>query len=389
MRINKALLSNISLFILFPFFFVYHFLIGLKIIPPIFGGLFGVYSLILFIIIFFSNIFNVRFVKLYNLSFNFYFLVISIFLVTVYQYFFFDGNLSEKKYALNETFSTIIMWVSVFFIGKNFKIRNDLLIKILKASLLIFLLMLIVSILKYRSLTGLFQLFNPNIDSKNASYQQVGRSILVTILILISSFKNSLKSISYLLLGLILLISIGSRTDFVSLFLIFIFSIYKYFIERNKIEYKLFLFFSFFIFISLLITFILKSRISELFDLSTSMSWKSRNILSYKAIETISNNPFFGNYFYYVKDGGYAHNILSSWACFGFFIFVIYIFLIFSNFIISLRYYTKLKSKEWKLALLTSIIVLIQGIFAVPIFSVLPALSWGFLANAILMTNEK
>jgi hypothetical protein len=61
-----------------------------------------------------------------------------------------------------------------------------------------------------------------------------------------------------------------------------------------------------------------ENRILQLLDLSHSTSAVARQHLTANALQTISENPIFGDFASY-PDGHYAHNVLCAWVDFGLF----------------------------------------------------------------------
>jgi hypothetical protein len=61
-----------------------------------------------------------------------------------------------------------------------------------------------------------------------------------------------------------------------------------------------------------------ENRILQLLDLSHSSSAVARQHFSQNALQTISENPVFGDFASY-PDGHYAHNVLCAWVDFGLF----------------------------------------------------------------------
>jgi hypothetical protein len=387
-------LSTNGLLVLFPGYFLYHFGVSQAYFAPIFGGLYGVVSFSIFLTF---SILMPSIWRFFKGKFYFESIVFSISLIYFFCWTFiidkFFSNHLNGVHAFNESYSTLVIWIALFFVGRftNFKIQNSLFIYLSVFGCII--LTYVISIIKYDSFFAFFQIFQNGEDEiAISSYQQAGRSIFVFAIICSSFFINDKRTVGLfiLLISLLILLSTGSRTDLVSLGIIVIFfTFYSIFKENNFFKKGLsviFLSLALGYFIYLVKDFFSDSRASELLELSSSTSWNSRSDLSVEAIKIIKANPIFGKFDYYNDQGGYAHNILSSWTSFGIIGFALYSFLLFFFFFKSLFgfYRCKLHSRQfWYIAVVLNLICLIQAFFAAPIFSALPALGWGFVVNAI------
>jgi hypothetical protein len=395
MKFNLLSLSEsiaaLGFILLFPTFFLYHYLVYNNVIPPFLGGLFGLVSLIIGII----SILFIPWIIINKLGSQiisgifFYFICIYYLLFASISYIFFDSS-SNGIYAFNETFSTIIIWLGMFFIGFFIKINSTRFKIAIQISWFVSLFLFLHSIILKGSFFGLFLIFQSNDDfTILSSYQQIGRAILLTTLFYITSFNNNYKLLLVYIISFIMLFSVGSRTEFLSLAFVFIL---KYVIPNKKTTIN------FNIIPLILLCFILfyfsnsifrGSRFSEILDLASSTSWQSRSELTLLAIDIILKNPISGDFAYYINAGGYAHNILSSWASFGLFGFLFFSFSLLYYFVITFKnyFFTSNRFKAWELAFHLNSIIILQAIFTTPIFSVLPALAWGLVFNNLKKSN--
>lgn len=384
---------------LFPGYFIYHFGVSQAYYSPIFGGLYGNFSFLIFLIV---TLLIPSICKFYKGKFYFESIIFSISLIyftcwtlLIDKIF---SNHSNGIHAFNESYTTIIIWIALFFVGRftNFRIHNSLLIYLIVFVCII--LTYIISILKYDSFFAFFQIFQNGEDELAiSSYQQAGRSIFVFAIICSSFFINHQRALGLLvlLISLLILLSTGSRTDLVSLAIVVVlFTTYTIIKENNVIKKGLSLVFLSIVlgyFIYLVKDFFSDSRASELLELSSSSSWNSRSDLSVEALNIIKSNPIFGKFDYYSDQGGYAHNILSAWTSFGIIGFTLYSFLLLFFFSKSIFGFYNCNShgrQFWYIAVALNLICLIQAFFASPIFSALPALGWGFVVNAIYKEHK-
>jgi hypothetical protein len=129
---------------------------------------------------------------------------------------------------------------------------------------------------------------------------------------------------------------------------------------------------------------------AELLDISRSTSWQTRMSLQSEAIEAILRNPLAGDFAYHVRElsaGAYAHNVLSAWAQFGVIGFVLYLALIVTFALIAIRHAFS-SNPTWQAALGLNVAALVVCM-AEPVFSVVPALGWGFAVNGLLQDRSR
>lgn len=146
-----------------------------------------------------------------------------------------------------------------------------------------------------------------------------------------------------ILMSLFMVISLfylGARTEFYIAFMLLV--VVEFLKAENKsVAIALFVVFSF---LSMMLGYIYIYIDSDglsnirifavLFDGDASQV--SRTDLTMNAIETISRNPFFGDFGSH-ELGAYSHNLLSAWVDFGFFGFIYLVFLVFAPFFHALK----------------------------------------------------
>jgi len=389
-------ISEFGFLLLFPIFFVYHFCLSQSYFTPFLGGLFGNVSLCIAFISFLIFPWIIKY-KIKYVKSPFYFFYFAIFF---YQSWTFGNHFFVQfhpygYHAFWESYSSFIIWCALFYSGFFLPVESFKFYNFLKVLCFIIFLIFILSVSKESSFFALFKFFqNSDESSSMSSYQQAGRSILVSYLFLAMISKNKLFSLITLIVGAIILLSIGSRTDLISIILaIFIYCIHMLIKGRGSILRKtlIFLSFVFVLFFSykLTQTLFFDSRAAELFDLASSTSWQGRSDLSSNALLIIIQNPVLGKFDYYDVAGGYAHNILSAWTSFGFLGFILYLALLGYFLIISIFNYLlkNILSEFWLLALTLNVICFFQALIAAPIFYALPALGWGLTLNVYLKSR--
>jgi hypothetical protein len=180
-----------------------------------------------------------------------------------------------------------------------------------------------------------------------ATYQGFSRSLLMTTFILLSLIKYEYFRLAVAFITAVTLFFVGGRSELVG----FCFGVFviEVMFSLKKPRYALVL-------VALCCTFVLLvffnashlakfldgSRMLGLFSLETDGSWGSRGQYSQIAINTIINNPIWGDFGSHFKvgefDGGaYSHNILSVWVTLGLPGFCLIAFLVFNSFGYSLR----------------------------------------------------
>lgn len=389
-------ISKVGFLLLFPVYFVYHFCISQNIFAPFLGGLFGNVSLIVGSISFLMLPWILKYkIKYVKSPFYLFYFAIFFFLLWTFGNHFLVQYHPFGYHAFWESYSTFIIWCALFYTSFFLPLESLNFFNLLKLHCIVIFLIFIFSVSKESSFFALYKIFqNTDDGSSMSSYQQAGRSILISFLFLAIIGKKKLFSLITLLVGAIILLSIGSRTDLISIIMSILLFCFHMLIKGEGSLLRKTAIFSFFVFI-LLFTFIFTqtlfndSRAAELFDLASSTSWQGRSDLSSNALFIIMQNPIFGKFDYYDVSGGYAHNILSAWTSFGFFGFMLYILLL-GYFLILSTYNYLFKNKlnvYWLLVVTLNLIIFFQAFIAAPIFSALPALGWGLTLNIYLKSR--
>ena len=389
-------LSVVGYILLFPVFFIYHFCLSQNYFPAILGGLFGIVSLFVALISYVLLPWILKYkIRYVNVPVFIFYLSILFYLSWTFGNQFLIQNHPYGNHSFLESYSSFIIWGALFYIGFFLPLESVNFYKFLKYTSLIIFLIFGFSILKENTFFALFKIFQNNDESSAlSSYQQAGRSIFISFIFLSLFGQNKLLNLIILLTGAVILLSIGSRTDLISIFIIIILYCFHMLIKGNGTLNKKILVFSTFLFLLFCTYFLTRtafndSRAAELFDLASSTSWQGRSDLSSNALNIIKQYPIFGKFDYYDTTGGYAHNILSSWTSFGFFGFILYLFILI--FFLLKSFYGYLfnnnLSNMWLLVFGLNLISFIQALVAAPIFSALPALGWGLTLNVYIKSK--
>lgn len=389
-------LSEIGFYFLFPGFFVYHFCISQSYFSPFLGGLFGNVSLLIaFISFLFLPWFFRQKIKYVSLPICFFYSAIIFYLSWTIGNQLLITSHPYGYHAFWESYSSFIIWCAMFYIGFFLPVESLNFYNVLKLFCLLIVAITIFAVVKESSFFALFNFFQHNDEiSSLSSYQQAGRSVLISFLFLSLIGGNKFFNLVILLICCIILLSIGSRTDLISSVLIILLYCFNMLIKGDSsFIRKALIFFSFAVVLCLaiLITQSLfnDSRAAELFDLASSSSWQGRSDLSSNAILIIKQYPIFGKFDYYDVAGGYAHNILSAWTSFGLLGFILYLILhLYFLSVSAVNYLFQNKLNVfWFLVFSFNLVSFFQAIIAAPIFYALPALGWGLTLNIRLKSR--
>jgi hypothetical protein len=131
--------------------------------------------------------------------------------------------------------------------------------------------------------------------------------------------------------------------------------------------------------------FVAETRAGELVDLAGSASWQDRVVVMDRAWNAIASNPFLGDFAYHIRNwgtGNYAHNALSAWPEFGLIGFLLYLSLLA---IFAVTAFRRMFSTDprWQAAVGLNVVTLVV-ILAEPVYSLVPAVGWGFVVNALM-----
>ncbi|MGK0509508.1 MAG: hypothetical protein ACI9ZB_001582 [Moraxellaceae bacterium] len=355
--------SFLAFIFLFPMSFIYHSVIGIIGFPAFLGGYFSFASVVLVSIYFIVTFFITK--KIPSNHIFFYLLMISwlVFISLQYVVSLERFNMDLYKWGLTGILANVICFV----IASNADFDGTYIKKSLKFFLILFFIIIVTNINN-----GQFYLKLESGNDSLVTYQGFGLYALVTSLVLYVQTKNFRDKIFLFALSFIILYLNGARSEFifyvVSILLITIIEIKPSF----KIIKNLILFMFSIILASKFIEIpkdIMDNRTFQIIDITKSSSYIARDELNDLAVSTIINNPLIGSYGYYLNifgTGGYAHNILSAWADFGFFIFLLIITTSLYMFLFSLLkiYVIKSLKNNIRLLLIFSTSLLLGYFFA-------------------------
>jgi hypothetical protein len=302
--------------------------------------------------------------------------------------FYFLRSAGFAEDAFRQSVVTLVLWAGLLFIGW-FADTDSRRWRVAIIVLCIFIIgALIHAMLRFSSPLGPWATFAAqDDDSQFSTYQAIGRSLLVSSVLVASFCRTNGRRVAVLALGCITLLLVGSRSDFFSLaILTFLLTVRVLYRNRGNLFgvggaaaliaggfaiWPLFL----------------STRNAEILDLSQSSSWQSRVELQVAALDVIRHNPILGDFGYYLRDGGagaYSHNALSAWTNFGVLGFALFMgVLLYMSGISALRWVDRGENSRWFVAFNLNLAALVQAIVASPVFAVLPGLAWGMTLNAL------
>ena len=447
--------AGISFFLLFPGFLFYHQFLAMGLIPPFAKGLFGYVSLGTAMILFALLPWNTDWLK--NIIVNRYAQWTVVFVVftsvwTLIHYLAIDHDYITK--ASLQSLETVILWSCLFLIGSMLPLESKSLrwsYSISFTIILFFLLYIFVSI----DTGGYYAKRSYGKSADVSTYQGFARSALVILLFMMAIFNSFRSRTLFMLGGVFILYMLISRSDFYAFLALSLVLCVLSGIKQPK--YFLLLAVIFLEVAVLAAPDIMPrigvflenrftervveepttfspgsettldpldettksaeeivpdtgqaklqsspdkaadlphlSRQFEVFDLSSSKSWRGRQSLQKIAIEQISENPLVGKFGGHVladSTGSYAHNALSAWVNYGLPGFLIYVSLTLVGLLISARY-VFLKQQDaalWTFAFIVNFVCLLLIFTSKSVFWPMPALGWGLVAKALVYTTS-
>jgi hypothetical protein len=380
-----AYIATAGLLVLFPGFFLYHFAIANGWIPPFAGGLFAVVAIGLLAVFLplipWAILSQSRGATVQTAAVS---CTVAYFVLWTTVHYLVIGRGTYAAVAATQALSALLLWVAMVFVGAFALPSTELLRKALPLFSLLIVLSLLYSMVENRTLLGPYMVvLSRDVDGGYSSYQGLGRSVIVTS-ILLASISNPRFRAPIFICGAIAILSTGSRSDFFTLVLLTLILALVLKGAANRAAVLV-------LFPIVMIAawpIFLQSRFSEILDLSQSTSWQARTTLTSRALDVIRQSPILGDFGYHARElsvASYAHNALSAWAMFGLLGFLMYAGLIVYFTILSLRKVMATAGNHplWFIAFFINLAVLIQGFAAASVFSVLPAFGWGIALNAL------
>jgi hypothetical protein len=382
-EVNKRNISRyfaeISFFVLYPAFFFYNAAIAFGYIPPIFGGLYGLYCLVLTSVSA-INVSVSRSVtplgtwidKLFNMFVGWCLLWMLVNYALDY-----NPYVDASSYnLLNFIFQLVANFlIGCFLYNNRTKWFADL---ILVSWFCMFFFALVTFDPVTLSVHGALYWGDDKdlADPKSfATYQGFARSALLTSFIIVARMKQFVTRVVIEVISLIILFLLSARSELVGfLCAVMLLEILVSLKNARRIANLAFLgviTISLLYFSSSVFPDVSGSRISLLADLDKDRSWQIRREFSNRAFAQILDNPLFGKYGgeydeWLGQEGTYAHNILSAWVSLGLPGFLLYLSLLVGSFLVAMRKVndTKGNSESCNFLLLSSCTALLLSFTA-------------------------
>ncbi|MGZ8288832.1 MAG: hypothetical protein ACXW2U_04295 [Telluria sp.] len=310
---GEQLVANASFFLLFPAFFFYHTVLGLGLSGAFLGGFFAPVSLLMVLPLIHMYIRRIKREpnRLTRID-----IVYGIFMAYFVAVVGANAAMGGSMVHVIHHVLGILFMVNVFFIFKAIDFSSKEFRRMGLLSLAV-----MSAIVFYYSIDGVFYLGALGIakDAEAlATYQGFSRSYLFTFVPLVAFTRSPALRLALYAIGAPTLFFNTARSEFVAL--LFLIPIIEFYHSRNKLAIA-------FVLVGLMVAvkvnleqivaFLPHNRILELLDLSQSTSANKRHHLTVYALQTINENPVFGDYGSY-PPGLYAHNVLSAWVDLGF-----------------------------------------------------------------------
>jgi len=377
--------AQFGFIVLFPGYVIYHYGVVAGWFPAFAGGLFGSAAMVVSLFgltyvlgILISRVSSVPFLEYAFLLLLGYMLVWTVGAVVV-------ADRTYEITAVTGSFSTIVIWIAVYFIGVHMRLPMHgpgwVLVSLGVAVLACF----VHAIVMHDSFLGPFLMFS-GAQGDASTYQGIGRAVVVLAVVLAYLQRRFSGQLTVLAGALIVLLALGSRAHlFATVFLLIVHVVLFGFRGRNLFT-NLAAIVAFLMVGYFAASVFLETRAAEIFDLTLSSSWNARQEALQEALRVIESNPFFGNFGYYLGEStGYAHNIISAWTEYGIVGFLLFIALML--YALGVSGYRVLFRRScppvWIIAFQFNLVAFFLALTSEPILaSVFPALGWGFTVQA-------
>lgn len=385
-----ALSARAGFVLLFPGYFAYHYAISRGWIPAFAGGLFGITTLGLAAVAAAAApwIVGTQVQRGGGLA-----IAIGALLALVLSWSTVQLLLAPTSTAVlagwTEAMRTVVAWTAMLFVGRFLPFEDVDAARRGRWWFALVTLGVAHAIISSGSLLGGFLAFAEfEGDAVQSSYQGIGRSILVTAIVVMAQLKGDGARLLVLGLGVLLLASIGSRSELAALVALFGLVGMLAIVTRRRVT----LFFGLAIIgvalAAILAPVIAESRIGELLDLASSSSWQARQELTRLATERIGRSPLLGDFEYYQRDigsGGYSHNILSAWTNYTVLGIALYAGVTLVCLMSAVRRVASWEtaSAAWIASFAFNAVTVVLIVSAIPVSHALPALGWGITLRAL------
>lgn len=305
----------LSFIFLIPGFFVYHYAVSLGM-PASLGGYTGAATVFAMPFLMFSYLTKLLHKGRIQVIDILYFSVIIFMLISATL----SAPYAKYDAVLREVYGEILISLSFFLLGKNYKYDTRGSINLVIITYLLMLFIYFVS-----TSAGVFQM---GVESEEATYQSFAVLFFFCAVIAFVT-SHELMKIPTLFTSLAVFFVNGARTEAalylaIAVVLLFLHAgrTIKFFAILGTVAAVYWLF-------PLLDNFE-TNRINDLLHSGTGGSGAARAIQHRDALETIEKNPIMGDFASY-RPGSYSHSVISAWVDFGLFGFIFYILMLFRS----------------------------------------------------------
>ncbi|WP_104204266.1 hypothetical protein [Billgrantia saliphila] len=389
--------SATGFFVLFPGFIVYHTLVAMGLIPALLGGLFGVVSVMMFLV--YAALLPSQ-LHVLSVSTRGFALTALVFFVYVLAWGLANYGLQGggvMRAALIQTVETLVLWLVLFMMGYRLPLDSP---RLARAFWIAF--ALIAGYLLFHvATTGQWMFFARQMieaeEGENIStYQGYARSALVMLVFLIAVAQRAIVRAGLIVIGAFVMFVLGARSELYAFLALTAVLLMLW--AGVSVKYMLTLLAVVAVLIALVVSqfeSLAGSRQLQILDLSGNSSWLARQNLGQRAVSQILENPLLGRFGGHISSsgvtGGYAHSMLSAWVNYGLLGFLLYVGLTANAFLGSAYRMVMLGDRAawWVFAFAINFVSLLLIVLAKPVFWPLPALGWGAFANALVATRRE
>lgn len=385
-------LQFIGTFLLYPGFFFYHFLVATGGVPPFLGGFYGVVTGLMLPVLILFFVYGVyrKHIRINRLDVVFFLLCLYCLLwACIYKVFGSDYQGGGDIFV--HSISGVFIWMVNYILFRRVESiqRRGLLLLLLSGFWML-------GVAWGNEVAGGYIARNfadLSVQDVIASYQGFARSAVVLLFILMAWVAKRWLMVVYYM-GLVLLFLLSARSEFVGFFVVgFVIVTMRLGVRKYLLLASPVFIFGFFVLLDAAYDFGRSSRILGLMDLQADTSLANRMEMNSRALSSILEHPFIGDYGAYIVGGGigdYAHNMLSAWVDFGLIGFIAFSYLLLSAIHISTGAVRRNAFDDKALIGFSfALFGLILAIFAKSMFFPLFAAGWGASAGLLESRTEQ
>ena len=381
----------LNYYLLFPGFFIYHYLVAISAIPAVFGGWFSVVSLFaLFMLgpIYFLRLFYTNDAALI-VNFAFLLFLVSAVFWAVAHYSFGIAEQAEQEVLIYNLVFALNLF-ALFLVGALWPSNdsfspNGLFLAFVLITLIVFL------NTPFPNLFFLSDVYYSNTNESLVTYQGYARSYSIIVIFLLVYLNNFYKRYFVLILGLIGLFLVGARSEFYGMLILLpIFWLFELRANSRRALLSLVVFILTAVAIATAFWDIIwDTRILRLINFAQDTSFISRSQAAQLGLAAIAENPVLGDYAGQVRSGqgfgSYMHNGLSAWRQFGLFPFLLFSFSLIAAVLSSMKFIVSKRTDSmlWRLVFVLSVFSTVLLIAAKSVYWASLGLTWGVFVAAL------